>query len=118
MNAPTTNNNKPANEAQFLAPQDSPRAGGKSMRISDFRDAVDTLNWNRRDLSGATREELLRMDVRTRLQRHIDIVNALLPQVAPRFSEDIRHAGDSLASALIAIQRWQDARDLATNKGA
>jgi len=38
---------------------------------------VDTLNWNRNDLSGATREEFIRMDVRTRMDKHIAVVEAL-----------------------------------------
>ena len=37
------------------------------MKIGEFRAAVDSLNWNRRDLSGATRQEFVAMDVRTRL---------------------------------------------------
>ena len=36
------------------------------MKIGEFRAAVDSLNWNRRDLSGATRQEFVAMDVRTR----------------------------------------------------
>ena len=48
------------------------------MKIGEFRAAVDSLNWNRRDLSGATRQEFVAMDVRTRLERHIVIVTGLL----------------------------------------
>ena len=44
------------------------------MKICEFRAAVDSLNWYRRDLSGATRLEFVAMDVRTRLERHIVIV--------------------------------------------
>ena len=83
------------------------------IRIPAFRDAVDTLNWNRRDLSGATRAEWLREDVRARLQRHIDKVQAMLPCVPARFGEDIRHANESIASAEAAIVRWQEARSSA-----
>ena len=56
------------------------------MKIGEFRAAVDTLNWNRRDLSGATRQEFVAMDVRTRLERHIVIVSGLLPLVHTRFA--------------------------------
>ncbi len=31
------------------------------MKIGEFRAAVDSLNWNRRDLSGATRQEFVAM---------------------------------------------------------
>ena len=48
------------------------------MKIGEFRAAVDSLNWNRRDLSGATRQEFVAMDVRTRLEPHIVIVSGLL----------------------------------------
>lgn len=113
MNAATTNITNASNEPQFLGPQDSSRAGVKKMRISDFRDAVDSLNWNRRDLGGATRQEWLREDVRTRLQRRIDAVQQLVPNVPARFAEDLRHARESIESAKAAITRWQDARNAA-----
>ena len=58
------------------------------MKIGEFRAAVDSLNWNRRDLSGATRQEFVAMDVRTRLERHIVIVSGLLPLVQHLPAED------------------------------
>ena len=75
-----TTTTRPINDtttAQFLAPETHQRAGSKPLRIEDFRKAVDTLNWNRNDLSGATREEFIRMDVRTRMDKHIAVVEAL-----------------------------------------
>ena len=59
------------------------------MKIGEFRAAVDSLNWNRRDLSGATRQEFVAMDVRTRLERHIVIVTGLVPLVHARFADDL-----------------------------
>ena len=79
------------------------------MKIGEFRAAVDSLNWNRRDLSGATRQEFVAMDVRTRLERHIVIVTGLLPLVHVRFGDDLVHArfADDLAHATSAIESAQ-----------
>lgn len=77
------------------------------MRIADFRDAVDTLNWNRNDLSGATREEFKRMDVATRLNRYIAEVEKALPYVHPRFTLDLEYARMSIESARVVIEGWK-----------
>ena len=62
------------------------------MKIGEFRAAVDSLNWNRCDLSGATRQEFVAMDVRARLERHIVIVTGMVPLVHARFGDDLGHA--------------------------
>ncbi len=80
------------------------------MKIGEFRAAVDTLNWNRRDLSGATRQEFAAMDVRTRLERHIVIVSGLLPLVPVRFAYDLAHATLAIESAQATIVRWEGYR--------
>ena len=79
------------------------------MKIGKFRAAVDSLNWNRRDLSGATRQEFVAMDVRTRLERHIVIVivTGLLPRVHARFADDLAHATSAIESAQATIVRWE-----------
>jgi len=58
-------------------------------KIGEFRAAVDSPNWNRRGLSGATRQEFVAMDVWTRLERHIVDVTGLLPQVHARFADNL-----------------------------
>ena len=80
------------------------------MKIGQFRVAVDSLNWNRRDLAGATRPEFLAMDVCTRLQRHIDIVADLMPSVHARFTGDLAHARAAIEAARAAIARWKGYR--------
>ena len=80
------------------------------MKIGEFRAAVDSLNWNRRDLSGATRQEFVAMDVRTRLERHILIVSGLLPLVHVRFADDLAHATSAIESAQATIVRWEGYR--------
>ena len=80
------------------------------MKIGEFRAAVDSLNWNRRDLSGATRQEFVAMDVRTRLERHIAIVIGLLPLVHARFGNDLSHATSAIDSAHATIVRWEGYR--------
>jgi len=77
------------------------------MKIGEFRTAVDSLNWNRRDLSGATRQEFVAMDVRVRLERHIVIVTDLLPLVHARFADDVAHARSAIESAQATIVRWE-----------
>ena len=80
------------------------------MKIGEFREAVDSLNWNRRDLSGATRQEFIAMDVRARLERHIVIVTGLLPLVPARFADDLAHARSAIESAQAIIVRWESYR--------
>ncbi len=80
------------------------------MKIGDFRAAVYSLNWNRRDLSGATRQEFVAMDVRMRLERHIVNVTRLLPLVHARFADDLAYATSSIESAQATIVRWEDYR--------
>ena len=80
------------------------------MKIGEFREAVDSLNWNRRDLSGATRQEFAAMDVRARLERHIVIVTGLLPLVHARFGDDLAHARSAIESAQATIVRWEGYR--------
>ena len=66
------------------------------MKIGEFRAAVDSLNWNRHDLSGATRQEFVAMDVRTRFESHIVIVTGLLPLVHARFGGNLAHATSAI----------------------
>ena len=77
------------------------------MKIGEFRAAVDSLNWNRRDLSGATRQEFVAMDVRARLKRHIVIVTGLLPLMHARFADDLGNAWSAIKSARANIVRWK-----------
>ena len=80
------------------------------MKIGEFREAVNALNWNRHDLSGATRQEFMAMDVRARLERHIVIVSGLLPLVHARFSDEVAHATSATESAQATIVRWEGYR--------
>ena len=80
------------------------------MKIGEFREAVDSLNWNRRDLSGATRQEFVTMDVSARLERHIVIVTGLLRLVHARFADDLAHARSAIESAQATIVSWEGYR--------
>jgi len=80
------------------------------MKIGEFRTAADSLNWNRGDLSGATRQEFVAMDVRARLERHIVIVTGLLPLLHARFADDLARARSAIESAQAAIVRWEGYR--------
>ena len=80
------------------------------MKIGEFREAVDSLNWNRRDLSGATRQEFVAMDVGACLERHIVVVTGLLPLVHARFADDLAHARSAIESARATVARWEGYR--------
>ena len=80
------------------------------MKIGNFREAVNALNWNRHDLSGATRQEFVAMDVRARLERHIVIVAELIPSVHARFVDDPVHARSAIESARATVVRWEGYR--------
>ena len=80
------------------------------MKIGEFLEAVDTLNWSRRDLSGATRQEFMAMDVRAHFERHIDIVARLIPSVHGRFVDDLVRARSAIESARASVVRWEGYR--------
>ena len=80
------------------------------MKIGEFRAAVDALNWSRRDLSGATRQEFVAMDVRAHLERHFVIVTGLLPLVHARFEHDLERARSAIELAQATIVRWEGYR--------
>ena len=105
------NTNTSSVDVPSTPPEDSQKSRGFKLRIATFRDAVGTLNWNRNDLSGATSEEYKRMDVPGRLGKYIAAVEALIPLLHPRFSEDLRHALVSIERAQGTVSRWQWIRD-------
>lgn len=75
------------------------------MKISEIRRVIESCNWSRNDLGGATRDEFRRMDVRTHLTKHIDAVAALV--IAPRFVDDIADAAEAIHRARATIERWE-----------
>jgi hypothetical protein len=78
------------------------------MKIAEIRRIINSANWSRLDLHGATRDEFIKMDVGQRLYRHVVALRAL--EIAPRFADDIR-ARDSAAEACLAmIGRWEGLR--------
>jgi hypothetical protein len=76
------------------------------LKIAEFRRVVDSLNWSRNDLAGATPDEFVRMNVPPRLERHIGEVLALLPAVPARFAGDIEDAHKAIEHAHKCIARW------------
>ena len=74
------------------------------MKIAEIREAIDTLNWNRIDLSGATREEFKRMNVPDRLTPHIAKCEAL--EIPARFVRDIESCNNAIDRAKAMILRW------------
>jgi ankyrin repeat protein len=74
------------------------------MKIAEIREVIDTLNWNRADLSGATRDELKRMDVPARLSPLIEKCEAL--EIPARFPRDIQNCNNAVDRGKAAILRW------------
>jgi hypothetical protein len=79
------------------------------MKIAEIRSAIDSLNWSRNDLSGATRDEFKRMDVKSRLQKHIEICKAL--DIKPRFARDAESRDSAIEYAEKTIARWEDMQE-------
>lgn len=75
------------------------------MKIADIRRVIESCNWSRHDLGGATREEFKKMDVRTRLTKHIEAVSALV--IPPRFADDAQDAAEAIQRARDTIARWE-----------
>lgn len=74
------------------------------MRIAEIRATIDTLNWNRMDATGGTRNENQRCDLPARLAPHIAAVQALV--IPPRFTRDIERQREAIEYAHRVIARW------------
>lgn len=78
------------------------------MKIAQIRRTIESCNWSRNDLSGATASEFKAMNVPARLTPHIEAVQALV--IAPRFARDIEAQAWAVECAQKAIARWQAAQ--------
>ncbi|MBK9497707.1 MAG: hypothetical protein IPO08_24990 [Xanthomonadales bacterium] len=78
------------------------------MTINEIRRVIFSAEWSRTDLSGATRQELARMDVQARLGKHIAALQALV--IKPRFVQDIADCDYEIAACGRAIADWQELR--------
>jgi hypothetical protein len=77
------------------------------VKIAEFRSAISSLSYCRREsCNGGTHEEFLRCQVPTMLNRHIAIVEAMLPNISLRFVEDRVDAKEGIALANAMIDRW------------
>jgi hypothetical protein len=82
------------------------------MKIAEFRQIVNSCNWSRNDLSGATRQEFQQCDVPTRLNRHIDAINTAIPLISKRFTDDLESAARAILHANTVIERWNEAQKI------
>lgn len=78
------------------------------MKIADIRRTIESCNWSRNDLGGATREEFRRMDVATRMQRHVDDCRALV--IPARFVADEQDRAEAIERAEATVVRWRAAQ--------
>ncbi len=76
------------------------------MTINEIRRVIQSAAWSRNDLGGATRQELMQMDVPARLGRHIAAMQALV--IKPRFVQDIEDRDYEIAACGRAIARWNE----------
>jgi len=76
------------------------------MKIAEIRDAIDTLNWTRNDLFGATRDEFRRMNVPARLAQRIEACKALV--IPARFARDIENCRYAIERAEAMVARWHE----------
>jgi len=74
------------------------------MRIAEIRATIDTLNWNRMDATGGTRNENQRCDLPARLAPHLAAV--MLLQIPPRFTRDIESRQNAIDAAHTVLKRW------------
>jgi hypothetical protein len=82
------------------------------MKIAQIRRTIDACNWNRIDLSGATRDEFKAMDVPARLNRHIAAVRELA--IPARFKHEIESQAWAIQCAEKTISRWMDAQGISS----
>ena len=82
------------------------------MKIAQIRRTIDSCNWNRIDLSGATRDEFKAMDVPARLNRHIAAVRELA--IPARFKHEIESQAWAIQCAEKTISRWMDAQGISS----
>lgn len=81
------------------------------MKISDIREAIDALNWNRIDATGGTVEENKRTPLPRILEPHIERVRQL--EIPARFARDIERRASALESATKVCTSWHDNNGIA-----
>jgi hypothetical protein len=76
------------------------------MKISEIRRVIESCNWARNDLSGATTDEFRKMKVPMMLLGHIADVAALV--IPARFVRDIADQQHAIEAAERMIARWEE----------
>jgi len=74
------------------------------MTIATIRKTIESCNWSRNDLSGATKSEFKSMDVPSILTKHIEAVQSLV--IPARFVRDIENQKWAIECAQKQIQKW------------
>ena len=74
--------------------------------IVQYRNAIDSLNWTRSDLSGSTSAEFLRANVPERFRAHIARVEEIRPDISDKKIQDHSMAVNALERARQMIERW------------
>jgi len=80
------------------------------MSISKIREAIETLNWNRKDATGGTAEENKRTNLPVILAPRIAAVSAL--EIPARFTRDIEAKSWALHAANLVIEKWNAKQDV------
>ena len=84
--------------------------------LTEIREAIETLNWIRRDSTGGTADENKRTQLPAILAPHIAKVKAL--EIPPRFTRDIESRASALEYADADIARWHEKNNILIFKAA
>lgn len=78
------------------------------MKIDEIREAIDELNWARKEYTGGTRDENRRTRLDAALAPHIAAVKALA--IPSRFVRDIECQQEALRCAESSLARWAESQ--------
>lgn len=76
------------------------------LKIGDFRELIDSLNFSRSWLTGGTASEFKKQDIPGGLRPKIAQLSGALPLVPARFAEDVKRAHSAIEHANEVIERW------------
>jgi len=77
-----------------------------NIKISEIREVIDTALWAQDWYTGGTSEEFRRQQVGPALQKHVEALKAIHPQIKERFARDLQRCTDAIESLNRTIDRW------------
>jgi len=77
------------------------------LKIGDFRNLIDSLNYSRSWLTGGTAEEFRKQDIPGSLLPKIAQLQSALNLVPAKFDNDLRRAATAMEHAVAVIDHWR-----------